>query len=213
MSSSLPNAGQVKLTREISVCIDSMVQSDETSQNPEYELMARLHSGDNCAMTELVCRYGPGLNRLIGRMTGWSSESDDILQEVFLTAWKKAGQYRGNGSLEGWLRKLAVNRCRNHHRARKVFDQLLTRFTRLRRRELAASHDRAQDLDLQVAMSKLNDDDRIVLVLFYLEELDGAAISELIGVRADAVHMRLHRARTRLRNLLETEGPKSDESH
>lgn len=181
----------------------AMNPGDVAAKNHELELMTRLRKGDSTAMDELVRRHGPALQRLIGRLSGWNADSDDILQEVFLAAWQKAAQFRGSGSLEGWLRSLAVSRCRNHHRARNAFKRLIGRVG-----ALAASAEpagREDTPDLQCAMAKLSHPDRTVLVLYYLEELAGEEVAELMGVRVETVHMRLHRARCRLREILQTD--------
>ena len=51
----------------------AMSESDEVAQNPDSTLMSRLQNGDANAMNDMVCRFGPGLNRLVGRLTGWSA--------------------------------------------------------------------------------------------------------------------------------------------
>ncbi|MCA9198782.1 MAG: hypothetical protein KDA87_14640, partial [Planctomycetales bacterium] len=69
----------------------------------ECQLMQRLAAGDNQAMQSLIAQFGPMLQRLIGRLTAWDDASDDILQEVLVKAWDRASEFRGTGSLEGWL--------------------------------------------------------------------------------------------------------------
>ncbi len=190
----------------VSIC--AMSESDEVAQNPDSTLMSRLQNGDANAMNEMVCRFGPGLNRLVGRLTGWSAESDDILQEVFLTAWRKAAAFQGSGSLEGWLRKLAVNRCRNHRRTRSAFKRMLDRFA-LRSKTTTADQ---LSLDesagaLRIALARLKTADRAVFVLYYLEDMSGEQVAEALGARIETIHVRLHRARLRLREIIDAEEP------
>ena len=158
-------------------------------------------------MSELVHRFGPGLHRLVGRLTAWSADSDDILQDVYLTAWRKAGTYRGDGPLEGWLRRLAVNRCRNHCRTRSAFERLLRRFAGRQKRAAgdASTHSDDGSSRMSAAMAQLTNDDRMVLALYYLEELSGEEVADALGVTVPTMHVRLHRARRRLRELLEEE--------
>jgi RNA polymerase sigma-70 factor (ECF subfamily) len=190
-----------------------MSSGDEIARDADSALMSRLRNGDETAMNALVHRFGPRLHRLICRLTGWSGDSDDILQEVFLTAWRKAGAFRGDGSLEGWLRQLAVNRCRNHHRARAAFTRMLGRAaSRSKTATVNRLSQEESDLgELRIALAKLKRPDRAVLVLFYLEELSGEQVAEALGVRLETVHVRLHRARRRLRDLLKA-GDESNEA-
>ena len=67
------------------------------------QLMVRLRQGDQAAMCELLNRHGEMLARLVGRLTAWHADREDILQEVLLSIWQKSGSYRGEGSLEGWI--------------------------------------------------------------------------------------------------------------
>jgi RNA polymerase sigma-70 factor (ECF subfamily) len=187
--------------------IDTVNGGNEATQTSDSVLMSRLQNGDSSAMNELVRRFGPSLKSLVSRLTNWSAESDDILQEVFLTAWQKAAAFQGTGSLEGWLRRLAVNRCHNHHRARAAFKRMLDRVT-LRTETSTAdrlSKDDSDSGELRIALAKLGRADRAVLVLYYLEELSGEQVADAMDVRIETVHVRLHRARRRLREILDTE--------
>jgi RNA polymerase sigma-70 factor (ECF subfamily) len=170
------------------------------------EIMRNLADGNEAAMQSLIERHGEMLNRLIGRLTAWDAEHEDILQNVLVAIWQRAGDYQGSGSLEGWIRRIAINRCRNHFRARTAFRRLLSLFaTRSRVTESANNKDitRIDDQELtRAALQKLNQQDRTVLVLFYLEELTGDEIAQLTGVKVETVHVQLHRARKRLREQL-----------
>ncbi len=191
---------------EAAIRVGFMSKSVEVQEDGDLALVARLRQGDAAAMQELVRRFGPQLNRLVGRLTAWSSDCEDILQEVFLTAWQHAGSFRGDGSLEGWLRRLAINQCLNHRRARNAFDRLLAR---LAGRKSASDCESVAPSEhghrVREALAKLRNDDRTVLVLYYLEELNGSEVAELLGIRLDTFHVRLHRARQRLRKHLEKE--------
>ena len=87
--------------------------------------MVRLKTGDQAAMCELLDRHGDMLARLVGRLTAWHVDREDILQDVLLSVWQKSGSFRGNGSLEGWLKRIAVNQCRNHFRAANSIKRLI----------------------------------------------------------------------------------------
>ena len=190
--------------------VSASVMAETAEVQPEVVLMRRLRDGDSSAMTQLIERFGPNLHRLIGRLTGWTADTDDILQEVFVAAWRKANTYKGTGSLEGWLRRLAVNRCKNHHRTRTAFARMLDALaSRLTNRTIANNHEASSDLES--ALATLQRDDRMVLVLYYLEEMTGSQVADVMGIRVEAVHMRLSRARTKLRSaMLETDVPRDE---
>lgn len=184
-----------------------------TDTDTDLLLMQRIARGESVAMEELVQRFVPRLSLLIDRLTAWGADRDDILQETLLAAWNRAASYRGDGPLEGWLRKLAINQTHRRHRARRAFTALLGRFALLKSQELAASNnslafstneDNHQEV-LQKALVKLSPNDRTMLVLFYFESIPGGEIAKLLSISPEALHVRLHRARQRLRQLIEKE--------
>ncbi len=172
----------------------------------ERQLMQRLRAGDESALQELIHRHGETLARLIGRLTAWHADRDDILQEVLLAVWERSGSFRGDGSLEGWLKRLAINRCRNHFRAASSLKRTIERFVLLAPPKQIVKRDPHHEQDnteLRRALEKLSQADRTALVLFYLEELPGDEVATLLKIKPETLHVRLHRARKKLKRLIE----------
>ena len=190
--------------RELTARIGIM-NRESSLTNAESMLMARLERGEAEAMEELVRLHGEPLDRLVGRLTAWHADKEDILQEVFLTVWKRAGSFRGDGSLAGWLRRIAINTCRNQQRGEQVLLRKLKQLARIRGRHAVEPLPQEQDEkaeEVQSALAKLKPADRTVLVLFYLEELEGPRIAELLNISQETLHVRLHRARKRMEQYL-----------
>ena len=186
----------------------------ETSPADDVALMDQIATGDEQAFTQLVDRYGQTLATTIARLTGWNRDVDDILQEVLITAWSKAGQFDGSGSLEGWLKRIAINHCRNHFRLARSLQRRIEGFAEwLGVRQIVQNKPRWHDVDsnerVRTALSRLSTDDRTVLALYYLEEMPGEEIATLLQISVEAVHVRMHRARKRLKRILKDEPPGS----
>ena len=79
----------------------------ESAFASECMLMQRISQGDQPSLERLVATYGDSIALLIGRLLAWHADCDDVMQEVLLTAWRNAGSYRGQGSLEGWLKPVS----------------------------------------------------------------------------------------------------------
>lgn len=188
--------------------------ADEASHSTEaadIRLMRAVAAGDSSALEQLLERHGPTLSRLIGRLLAWHEDSHDVFQEVWVTVWKRAGSWRGDGSLEGWLRRIAVRRCHNHRRNLMRLEHRLQRWVVWRRPPDSAP---PSELDssrpsgpLADALERLPSGDRRVVVLYYLEELPGDEVAKLLNIRPATLHVRLHRARQRLKQLLKVGDP------
>ena len=172
----------------------------------DRQLLIRISRGDEAAFVQLIDLHGESLRRLIGRLTAWHADGDDILQDVFLTVWQKAGRFDGRGSVQGWLKKIAANRCRNHFRTLNSIARKIEGFANFLFLNSSNSTGRAdaqsQGDELEVAIGRLNAEDRLVLVMFYLEELPGDEVAEILAVKPETLHVRLHRARKRLKKIL-----------
>ena len=178
-------------------------------RHADLHLMNRIAAGDEAAFGHLVRQHGTALATTIARLTLWNSDSDDIFQEVLISIWQKAGQYDGRGPLEGWLKRIAINRCQNQFRLRDSIRRKLENFAEWLggRRTTANETSTEEDATSRVrdALARLTSDDRTILVLFYLEEMTGQEVSNVLKISVDAVHVRLHRARKRLRKILNDE--------
>jgi RNA polymerase sigma-70 factor (ECF subfamily) len=159
---------------------------------------------DICDFDAIVARHQPQVARLAHRLLGWRDRAavEDVVQEVFLVAFTRLKQFRGDSTLSTWLTGITINQCRAHRR------RSLLRLKWLRekwnRRETNHQPTDADETSQQVrdAVALLPPRDREVIVLFYLEEFSVAQIAELLGVKNNAIEVRLHRARQRLKTQL-----------
>ena len=183
----------------------------------EKEILDRIAARDAMGFDLMVETYGPMLYRYALRMCGEVAEAKDALQETFLAAQEKIGQFRGEGRLRNWLFKITTNACRQ--KLRRKQGRLATE---LRLEDILTAHDEAADhepaawqlssLDqmlseemvgkLTAAIAKVPANNRSVLVLRDLEGLSTRETAEALEISEEAVKVRLHRARAFVRNLL-----------
>ena len=150
---------------------------------------------DQNLMRELPYFLGIAYN-LLGNVP----DSEDAVQEVFLKFFRKKPQVN-KAALKSYLSKMVVNYC---------LDQL----KRPRRNvslEVVGDPCRSEaqpepDYELQQWLQELEPKDRLVLDLFYREELSIEAISDIMDITSGAVKVRLHRARKRLREIARQQG-------
>ena len=138
---------------------------------------------------------------------GAHGEADDLLQDIFLLAYRKLGSFRGESSLATWLHRMAVNviieRFRTLGTQRDRF--LADGDEALNRMSSPTSAVRGWDvgMDLESAVDRLPPGARSVFVLHDVEGYKHEEIAELHGIAVGTCKAQLHRARRLLREALD----------
>ena len=171
----------------------------------EAALAERFARGEAGAFERVVAEYQPRVARLAQRLLGWrGGDLDDAVQDVFLAALTHAGRVRGARGMWPWLAAITVNTCRTRRRREWVRQT----FLRTRRgadvapAADAATEDRECLQRVREALERLPAKDREVIVLHDLEEMRTVDLADVLGVSVNAMQVRLHRARKRLRDEL-----------
>ncbi len=87
----------------------------------DIHLLGRVRAGDREAFARLFDRHAPGVLALLVRILGSRSEAEEVLQDVFLQAWRQAGRYEpGRATPRGWLLVLARSRALDVVRSREA---------------------------------------------------------------------------------------------
>lgn len=171
----------------------------------DVTLVARARDGDLGAYEQLVRRYQGPLYRLALRMLSSSADAEDVVQEVFLTAWRRMGQLREDAAFVGWLYRSATNRCLNVLRARRPLvpvepDQHPAA-------EPSTLPDRAAETSAQLAaltaaLGLLTGEQRASWLLREVHGRSYEEIAEAIGTSTTAVRGRIARARAQLAEVM-----------
>ena len=171
----------------------------------ESALIEQAQHGDRNAFGELVCRYYPGVVRVIYRLCGDTGLAEDMAQEAFLRGWINLSSFHPQSSLRNWLYRIAVNATLDVLRrkseepledeaAQMVPDTAAGPETALIEKERVAM--------LQQAMHALPEAARSVLVLREYGGLSYQEIASVLDVPVGTVMSRLNYARNRLRETL-----------
>jgi RNA polymerase sigma-70 factor (ECF subfamily) len=173
----------------------------------DLELARRCRQGDAAAFEELYRAHATRLYTLLLRMAGSSEEAEDLLQDVFLTAHRKLGSFRGDSALGTWLYRMAVNHCLDYLRGRRA---RMARATTSLDDEDVAEPAAAMPLvptavsriDLERAIAQLPDGCRTVFVLHDVEGFEHHEIGQLLGISEGTSKSQVHKARLKLRAML-----------
>ncbi len=176
-----------------------------TSYAADVRLATRCRTGDLAAFEELYRAHGGRLYAVAYRMLGHRDDAEDMLQEVFLTAFRKIGSYRGDSSIGTWLYRLAVNLCLDRIRSRARRNELRTDLldgdpapTHVDDRGIGAVH----RLDLERAIRDLPDGCRAAFLLHDVEGFEHREVASMLGIAEGTSKSQVHKARRRLRSAL-----------
>jgi RNA polymerase sigma-70 factor (ECF subfamily) len=175
-------------------------------------------AGDAPALNGLVTQLRPHVERQLLRYPVADEDRQDLLQATLMQVVRRLGSFRGDSSFSTWLFRVTANealmlmRSQRRHRARLVqgldFEELgalpaMNDSDAAERGDLnAASTER--DQRVRAALDELPEDYRKVVLAHYHLDLGLQEIADRFSLTESAVRSRLHRARNRLRTLLET---------
>jgi RNA polymerase sigma-70 factor, ECF subfamily len=178
--------------------------SKEATVSPE-DLIARCQAGDVDAFETLYHQHAARLYTLACRMAGSPEDGEDLLQEIFLQAYRKLGSFKGDAAIGTWLYRLALNHCLDYVRSRqakmnKLTDTLdaETSIQPTARRETPIAR-----LDLDRAVERLPDGCREAFVLHDVEGFDHKEVGRLLGIAEGTSKSQVFKARMKLRALLQ----------
>ncbi|MCG3133065.1 MAG: hypothetical protein HMLKMBBP_00157 [Planctomycetes bacterium] len=149
--------------------------------------------------------------RFLCRLTRNAADAEDLLQETFLTVWRKQAQFEGRGSVAGWLKRTAFRLYLNEREKRTRRAELDERVGAPDPRTSAPPADREVarrdavallSKKVEEALRSLPDEPREAFVLFRMEGMSVAEIGELTGVPAKTAETRVRRATLLLAEML-----------
>jgi RNA polymerase sigma-70 factor (ECF subfamily) len=177
-------------------------------RSADLELAGRIKSGDGAAFEALYRQHATRLYNLASRMAAGGADAEDLLQDIFLLAYRKLGSFRGDSSLGTWLYRLAMNHC---------LDVLRNRQTRMG--QVTDSMDEpdavpvaapgpalgsVSRIDLERAIEALPPACRAAFLLHDVEGFGHHEVADILGVSEGTSKSQVHKARLRIRAYLGT---------
>lgn len=177
--------------------------------------MARLCSGQDSALNDLMNRHSIAVFQFLYRMVGTAEDADDLAQEAFVRVYRHRDRFRPDSSFSTWVFTIAANLARNQLRWRArhpnvPLDATAPDTDRSYRDLLPSGGDspdqgllsKERDAAVRQAIAELPVDLREALVLFEFEDRSVAEAASILGTTQKGVESRLYRARVQLRERL-----------
>ena len=177
----------------------------------ESDLIRGCIEGDRRMQELLYQHFSPKMYAVCLRYAGNSEDAQDILQDGFVKVFRNLERYRGDGSFEGWVRRIFVNTAIEHYRKQLNLHQIPDIEDKLIEDKDLSALDNLALKDLVKLIQELSPGYRTVFNLYAVEGYTHKEIAELLGISEGTSKAQLARAKAILQNLIT--GRKKSENH
>ena len=177
----------------------------------EQELISLIIKGEQKHFAVLVERYQSLVFTIAFRYTNNREDAEDLAQMAFVKAYRSLNDYRGDAKFSTWLYTIVSSLCLTFLRKKKLDthsldnEKVFAAASHVQSSEWANPVETKSKIQLvNEAISKLSGDDGQMLTLFYKGEQSLEEIGRIMGIDPNTAKVKLHRARGRLKKLMET---------
>jgi len=180
----------------------------EAKKLTDEAIAARVCAGEIGLFEILVLRHDQQLFRAARAILGNETEAEDALQQGWLLAYSKLGQFAGTSKLSTWLTRIVINEALAlRPRLLRILEEVEMADSLKNKPSLEPSPEARAELNelarvLENAVDKLPESYRLIFVLREVQGLSTADAAECVGATEDAVKVRLHRAKAQLREVV-----------
>lgn len=176
----------------------------------DNEIISKVLTGDQQAYALLVNRYQNFVFTLVMRFTKNREDAEEVSQDIFIKAYRALADFRGASKFSTWLYTIVNTTCITFLRKKRLEVQSLDNEHVF---EVADNVDSGMRANLVEQKSRINmvnqaiqllsPDDAEIITLFYKSEQSLDEIASILGIEANTAKVRLHRARTKLKDKME----------
>jgi RNA polymerase sigma-70 factor (ECF subfamily) len=196
----------MKTSAVVSDTIGNYPSTSAEDKAAALERVRRAQTGDVDAFELLYREHSPRIYALCLRLkAGDTSDATELLQDVFIKAWRRLDTFRGDCAFGSWLHRLAVNTMLENARGdQRRTARVLPMEDTSRLAGAARSSGVESRMDMESAIASLPKGARLAFVLHDIEGYQHQEIAEQLSVTVGTVKAQLHRARRLLRERLES---------
>lgn len=199
------------MLRQIEVAMKEFEFPAETSELPtDDEIIRRVLAGDVASFELIMRRYNQRIFRIARSILGDDGDAEDVLQDAYVSAFKHLSRFEGRAKFSTWLTRIAMHAAIARRRRRRVRYVDLHDPEALEMAPFSKDKDAQEELGnqelgsvLRQAIDELPEELRVVFTLRLVEGLDTEEAADCLGLTPSNIKVRLHRARTLLRDGVE----------
>ena len=174
------------------------------------DLVNRVSVDSESVFDEIIEAYGNKILKLCFVQLGNKEEAEDATQEVFIKVFKNIKSYNGDANIYTWIYKITINTCFDILKKKKKnsYDDISLYI------DFIKDNKETEDIilknltsrNIRLALMKVPEKYRILLYMFYFEELKISQIASILEEKENTIKTRLKRGRNALRRIIESEG-------
>ena len=177
----------------------------------DNEIISKVLNGDHQAYAGLVNRYQNYVFTLTLRIVKNREDAEEVAQDIFIKAYRYLADFKGASKFTTWLYTIVNNTCISFLRKKKLEVHSLDNEKVFEVADSLDSGMRANRVEQKSKLAMVNDaigllsgDDAQIITLYYKAEQSLEETAQILGIEVNAAKVRLHRARTRLKEKMET---------
>jgi len=178
----------------------------------DFELTQAAANGNMIAFEEIYSRHHRRVYSICLRMLQNATEAEDLTQDVFIQLHRKIGSFRGDSAFTTWLHRLTVNQVLMHFRKRNVKFEKTTEEGETPVQIVPGTENQSKmpvvdKIAIEHAIEQLPNGYRNVFVLHDVEGYEHEEVARILGCSVGTSKSQLHKARLKLRKLLQRKAP------
>ncbi len=176
---------------------------EKLKEKSDQELVGLFKETKNDAcFEELFSRYKNKVYSRCLNFVGNNEDAQDLTQEIFVKTYFNLKKFKGESSFSTWLFRITSNHCYNFVTRKKPVGISLER-EEIEKHVGIRDKDRSIKIDVQKALLKLSPEDRIVLVMKYIDGYQYKEIAKILNIKESAAKMRVKRAKEKFKKVYE----------
>lgn len=176
----------------------------------DIDIISAVLNGNQQAYAEIIKRHKAFVFTLVLRYIKSREDAEELAQDVFVKAYRALADFKGDSKFSTWLYTIVTTTCISFLRRKKlethsmdnekVFESIENKDSGLNANQV---EQKSRVAMVNNAIALLSPDDAEIVTLFYKGEQTLEEIAQVLGIEANTVKVRLHRARTRLKEKME----------
>lgn len=162
-------------------------------------LIMKAKNGDKTAFTDLICEMRHDLYKIARIRLSCNADIEDAIQETTIKAFKSIKKLKKNSSYKNWIIKILINECSRIYQVRKKYQ---ISYDNLELDDFLGTNQNYKsedDSEFYYLLEGLNYDERMAIILFYMEDYPVKEIAKLLKTNENTIKTRLKRAKDKIK--------------